>query len=488
MAVGPIEHLVVLMLENRSFDHMLGFLDHPDARFHRLGDDPEAYSNLDDPLDPNSPRTCVSDDAGHTTEVNPPHSQTAVMEQMGVRADGVPRMDGFIAACGRHTSTGQREVMRCMAPAKVPVLSTLAQEFAVCTNWFASVPGETWPNRTFAHCATAEKSVNVLMRFYLAPTVFELLEPEATWSIYFDGRCQSWAFPALWATKERRARWRQVSAFEDDVSSGRLAHYVFIEPDQFEADSRCQHPSNNRPETAGADFLRAEQLIAYLYDVLKANPDIFDRTLLVILHDEHGGFYDHVPPPTDVPAPPPLEHSRPPSPSQGQLQRPLGMLGPRVPAVVVSPRIPPGTLDDETHDHSSVVATARALFSPHSSPLTPRDAAAKTFHHLATLETGRRGSELPEVRPLALPAGAVPGDIPRRLDDEFTTLLRFLGGRVKRELARMLASGSREEPAAESIAQRVDDDDLELPAPAEDDDDVVELFREAADEARRPAS
>ncbi len=136
-----------------------------------------------------------------------------------------------------------------------------------------------------------------------------------------------------------------------------------------------------------------------MYETLRAAPELFATTLLLITYDEHGGFYDHVPPPTDAAAP---------DGGRGLLGRIMHaiwhrdshpfdftMLGPRVPTVVVSPHVPGGTLLTETYDHASVPATLRAVFAPQAAPLTKRDAAARPVQAALSLEHPR--TDLPDL-------------------------------------------------------------------------------------------
>jgi phospholipase C len=326
--------------------------------------------------------------------------------------------------------------MRCQPPDQVPVLSTLALEFAVCDHWFASVPGETWPNRNFLHAATSDGEVNIEPRPYTDPTIFELIEGHgADWRIYHDGVPQVWAFERLWDTPARHANWFPMHRFAEHVQAGDLPRYTFIEPnhrpppqtlDQLAAtggrpgSSNSQHPDNNRVtddayETFDADvdtdFARAERLVATVYEALRANSELFASTLLLLTYDEHGGFFDHVPPTQRVPG-------------QGETRRSgLGRvlhalwhqraqafdftwLGVRVPAVVVSPLVPRGVVDHTVYEHASVPATLRALFAPDAAPLTVRDGSAATFHHLASLTTPR--TDLPDLSALCEEPAARP--------------------------------------------------------------------------------
>jgi phospholipase C len=207
----------------------------------------------------------------------------------------------------------------------VPVLSTLATEFAVCDHWFCSVPGETWPNRNYLHAATSAGQTNIEIRPYTDRTIFELLEERrVTWRVYHEDTPQVWAFPLLWDTPQRHGNWFPTAKFPVHVEAGNLAAYSFIEPNhrpplhtiEFDPNapgvSDSQHPENNLvandvydtyPDGADTDFARGEALVASVYEALRANPDTFNRTILLITYDEHGGLYDHLPPPTGIPSP-----------------------------------------------------------------------------------------------------------------------------------------------------------------------------------------
>jgi phospholipase C len=447
--VVDIEHAVVLMLENRSFDHVLGYLRHPDAAFDGLLG-PGEFSN---PGWHGGPRVAASPTAKLVLPVGPDHSHGAVMDQLALTRAGQPTNQGFVRSyerkargqdppvfggllgpmvnwvrralsAGGPAVTGRGPLaMACQPPEQVPVLATLAREFAVCTRWFCSVPGETWPNRNFAHAATSDGETNIQLRPYTNRTIFEVLEENgADWRIYHDDTPQAWAFPALWDTADRHAKWFPLSEFAGHVASGTLAPYTFIEPNHrpplhtldHEPEvgvpdrSNSQHPENNLVSNAAydsftpqgeSDFTRAETLVASIYEALRAHPEVFARTVLLITYDEHGGLYDHVPPPAGVPSP-----GGQPS-TAGRLSRALfyrkaaafdfTRLGPRVPAVVISPHVPPGTVDTQAHDHASIPATLRALFAPAASPLTRRDAWSAPFHHVLTLPVPR--TDLPDL-------------------------------------------------------------------------------------------
>ena len=152
--MDQIEHFIVLMLENRSFDHMLGYLDHPDDTFKGVGKLPEP------PTTPN---------ARYAIYPGPDHSHKGVLQQVLGTLDPpsypddhyAPNMSGFAANYERRAPGHGAKVMRCFDPRMVPVLSSLALGYAVCDQWFCSLPGETFPNRDFLHAGTSLGHVNI---------------------------------------------------------------------------------------------------------------------------------------------------------------------------------------------------------------------------------------------------------------------------------------------------------------------------------------
>ncbi len=517
-----IDHLVVLALENRSFDHMLGFLRHPDPGFDGVTVT-SAFSN------PNVPgatpeAVTVSDDAFPVLPVGPAHSHDEVMKQLAPRRRGrklQPTNQGFVHSYDRTCrKAGATEtidnpgalIMRCQPPSSVPVLSTLALEFAVCTRWFCSVPGETWPNRNYMHAATSDGETDISHRFFFDHTIFEVLSDHGkTWHIYHGDTPQTWAFPALWDLEARHASWYPLAAFAEHVAQDRLPHYSFLEPNHGivpllgdEEASNSQHPDNNTVEWAhydrsapddrsvpvggNTDFRRAETLVAHVYEALRANPAVFERTLLLITYDEHGGFYDHVPPPTGVPAPKDprgfitrvVDFFR----RRGKPRFDFTTLGPRVPAIIVSPHVPARTIEPRLHDHASIPATVRELFVPQAPPLTARDRWATPFHTLLTLDTPRPAEQMPNLSKYTrdVPLRSLAGSTVADSADDAADRLRLQGhlkdfanqaDRVRRVLAEV------GEPEAGGVDRSRD---------AVRTADVSRVFAEAAVRHRRDTS
>ena len=287
-------------------------------------------------------------------------------------------------------------IMDCWNPADIPVLATLARDYAVCTRWHSSVPGATWPNRNFAHAATSSESVDIEIGFYEDPTIFELLTetykdmpgPEP-WRIYFHDTPQVAAFRKVWSEAPDGAL-RGAERLLDDIAACDLPRYTFIEPQHTGTRSNSQHPGNNMDVTS-TDFEDGERLIAAIYNALVAKAALFRRTVFVITYDEHGGFPDRWEPPRAVPPHGLFTKKR----RRGLARRIVGVfvsydktpfkfthLGPRVPAVVVSPWIEPHEVDDTVYDHSSIVATLRRLCEPEAEKLTQRDDGANDILHL----------------------------------------------------------------------------------------------------------
>jgi len=393
--MGKADHVIVLMLENRSFDFMLGFLAHPNPAYPRLSGG--EFNRLGPVNDPTSPRVFVTATGAPTLALSPDHSHRGVMHQLfGVRTttspNGTPTSSGFLNdyedfARAKLGMPGQGQlIMGCLDSTRAPVLTRLALAFGVFTKWFCSVPGETWPNRNFAHTATSDGAVNIELRLYNNRTVYELLEDnKLTWGIFHDGFPQVFAFPALW-TRGTFGTSEKIKSLLDRIANDKLPAYSFVEPNHFGKKSNSQHPGNN--EKDDRDFRAAEALIAEIYRALFSNPKVFNKTLFLVTYDEHGGHFDNAPPPRD---------SKFSDGRVGDGNFRFDILGPRVPCVAISPWIDAGFVDNETVlDHSSIVHTVRAAFLPSAAPLPKsRDGKTGTALHVMKRQTPRSPAELP---------------------------------------------------------------------------------------------
>src|SRR5262245_22361106 len=346
-----IDHVVVLMLENRSFDHMLGW---PAVAGQQVPVDPA------DPAAGLAPVFAWNTPAAYRTAPDPGHEFEDVTLQLFGRVDppagAPPTNDGFVASYAqRRDDHGHplgpeagKAILGCFGPALLPVIRTLAEQFVVCDHWFASVPGPTWPNRDYVHAGTSMGRVNGPTAWELfwgypgVRTIYQNLQDAGkTWKIYYHDVSQAFYFRDL--LQDQHTRFVPFAEFAPDVERGALPQYSFIEPRFF--GTLLEPPNDQHPPH---DVREGERLIAAVYDALRAQDDVWRQTLLVVLYDEHGGFYDHVGPPMDAVNPDGLQSS---APAFG-----FDRLGVRVPALLVSPWVPRGQVDPTVYDHTSLLA------------------------------------------------------------------------------------------------------------------------------------
>ena len=398
-ALAKIKHVVVLMLENRSFDSVLGRLYPKSDKFDGLSGTDSNPDLAGAPILVNSSQG-TSAEAMTTPDPNPGESWRDINEQLFGSPEPpspgqVPSMNGFVRNYQKQKKKpadryAAERIMHHFTPEQVPVISQLAKQFAVSDRWFASAPCQTWPNRFFLHTGTANGYENNFpLHFpYRMPTIFERLQamdPINGWRIYFHDIPHATTLTSLWGL---RGRFQRYAKFKEDAGSGNLPAYAFIEPDYLP----YLGPQNDaHPPTSAA---MGEHLLADVYNTLRQGP-AWTSTLLIVIFDEHGGLYDHVPPPAAVP--PSRESTTPFN---------FDRYGVRVPAVIVSPYIEKGLVfrppAQTPFDHTSVIATLRKRFAL-GPPLTARDAAAPDLAAALTLsEPTNMGPERIEALPVAL--------------------------------------------------------------------------------------
>jgi len=351
----------------------------------------------------------VTQPAHYAMPVGPGHEFPDVLEQLcgpGVSysAPYPPIVNsGYVtsyAKAGGQSNLG--EIMKCYStPSQLPVLNKLAQEFVVCDNWYASMPGPTWPNRFFAHAASSgglDHSPNWIETLafqgggfsFENGTIFDRMDSNSIkWQLYAGDN-----FPQVAALDGiDQTDINDYHDFAPDVAqAGYLASYTFIEPgygDIWFGTFKCgtsQHPVD--------DVTRGESLIKATYEAIRNSP-LWNSSLLIITWDEHGGFYDHAPPPqNDAVAPGDTEQ-------YNRYGFTFQQYGPRVPAVVISPLIPRNLIDHRVYDHASIPATLEACFG--LKPMTQRDANATNLMSLVSLSSPRSDA------PVALPSPAQSG-------------------------------------------------------------------------------
>lgn len=369
-----IKHVVVLMLENRSFDHMLGALPGVD------GIDGANY---------NSQRPLVPPDGANPAHgqspirigfeparFNPRHDFADMMKQMfGPQATGFVRgrtLPFPLAPtypeqqCGYVADWGSAEVMNYFAAGQLQVLHSLAGQFCICDNWFCDVPTCTVPNRLFMHSGTSEGILaGALPRPPLgAKTIFEQIDrhrsgnPADKWGIYYfpPDLCDGDFF--RYTLSEPRAHQSVANDFFGQLATGRLPFYSFLMPILNSApETQCNsmHPP--------ADVRYGENYVAMVYNVLLQSP-AWKNTLLIVNFDENGGIYDHRWPPGTV---------APDSPAYIPFPTPDGSfdftsLGPRVPSLLISPWLRAGSVDHTPYQNTSILRFLQDALAP-SRPL-----------------------------------------------------------------------------------------------------------------------
>jgi phospholipase C len=284
------------------------------------------------------------------------------------------------------------QIMGCFAPEALPVLSGLAAGYAVCDQWFSSVPTETLPNRAFACAATSQGHMDDKTRTFTSPSIFGLLGQHGlSWGIFGYN-----AQPLTMSTftdisGAAGGTIGEFSNFQAAAAAGTLPAFSFLEP-AWSSTGNSQHPNY--------DVALGEQLILGVYETLRGGP-AWAQTLLVITYDEHGGCYDHVPPPSGA---------VPPDNSVGEFGFDFTRFGVRVPTVLVSPLIAAGTVfrapaGGTPLDHTSILKTVQQRWSLPS--LTARDAAAPSFADVLTLAAPRTDDVLAGVT-VPVSAGTTP--------------------------------------------------------------------------------
>jgi phospholipase C len=405
-AAQTIQHIFVLMLENRSFDHMLGFsgIRGTDAETGQ----PTAINGLTG-TETNAAggKTYMvsSSQTKYTMPFDPPHEFPDVLRQLcgpGAQfAGGVyPAVvsTGFAASYGGMKCADPQDVMACYSPAQLPVLSALASEFAVLDNWHASMPGPTWPNRMFAHAASSAgldhspTSAEIVLWESLSGfsfpngSIFDALRTAGIQRRLYAGD----EFPMVASLKGIGVGdIRSYHLLAGDLASGNYPYsYIFIEP-SYNVTGKYECGTSQHPL---ADVTNGERLIKCTYESIRNSP-LWNDSLLVITWDEHGGFYDHAGAPAAV-----APGDSTPGSGHNKYRFEFDRYGPRVPALAISPWIAKNRVDHRLYDHSSIPATIEARFG--IKPLTARDAVSNNLLALLTLSAPRTDA------PVALPAAA----------------------------------------------------------------------------------
>ena len=315
-----IKNIVVLMMENRSFDHLLGWLKQDSKPHADMDGLVEGMSCLKST--PHLGSVEITRNGLDVCQDDPQHAFDPTQEQINNNT-----MNRFIQT---QIDVDQSLVnpVSMFGQEKAPIINTLAKEFAVFDSWFSSVPGPTDPNRCFAMAGTSKGAVtNFNGTLYDQQPYFDYLSGyNLTWKGYYqDDLWMLGAFKAL-NVPENSKSVQQMDRFFEDAAHGDLPEYSWLQPRMSTLGpnrvANWQHPD--------ASVLEGERLIKDVYETLRKSPT-WKQTLFIITYDEHGGFYDHVTPPyKGVP---------PPDDNINENGFAFDRLGVRIPTVAVSPRI-----------------------------------------------------------------------------------------------------------------------------------------------------
>jgi phospholipase C len=403
--LSSIQHIVCLMLENRSFDHMLGFLYADEGNKSPGGQPFEGLTGKESnpatggksvpvfkikPTDKNAYFMPGADPGEGYAATN-----SELFGNVNAPTPPVATNQGFVKDFAYTLKWEAKEkwqilpgtvpqnIMGIFTPEMLPVLSTLARGYAVCDHWYSSVPTETMPNRAFANAGTSQGHLDDKTKTYTVQSIFGLLgQHNVSWAIYgYDTEpLTRHNFPDT--TSADDSHFGLFKDFQAAASSGTLPAYTFLEP-SWSPTGNSQHPNY--------DVALGEQLIHDVYYALY-NGKAWEETLLIITYDEHGGCYDHVAPPSGA---------VPPDDTPSEFGFDFKRFGIRVPAVLVSPLIAPGTVfrvpaGTMPLDHTSILKTVEKRWGLPA--LTARDDAAPDVGDVLTLKTARADDPLKGVK------------------------------------------------------------------------------------------
>jgi len=457
---NAIDHVVVIMFENRSFDNLLGRLYEPGEVASFEGVTGRDFSNpipgwIADPAgrkdvpygiapDMNTPDPDPGEEYQHVNTqlfgtIDPAANRGKAPAHMAApfnapaRPGQRPTMDGFVtdyvstflAQKAREPSYDEyAQIMTGYTPAQLPVTSALARGFATFDHWFCEVPSQTFANRSFFNAATSSGLVvNVdppesFPVHNTAETIFDRLQRNGhSWRVYCDPPSHISLTGIIHAPRlidNFRSNFFSTDQFLQDAATGQLPEYSFIEPNLLYGHNDM-HPAFNAlfPGEAldpPSSLLGGDALLAKIYDAVRTSASSRGsnayNTLLMVNFDEHGGTFDHVPPPAAVPPEP--------GAPAGQLGFTFDRSGLRVPAIAISAWIPERTVVSAEYRNTSVLQTVRRRWNL-GPPLTARDASARDLTPVLTLDRPRPPEEWPNAIPRPVPPFH-PEQLPRDAD------------------------------------------------------------------------
>jgi phospholipase C len=382
MAADLIKHVIVLMLENRSFDHILAGCPKLQQKY-----TPSGINKL------NGKSYRQTPGAARRVQDDPIHETPDVLVQLKGNG-GVAQNGGFVLdyAQSYPMLTDPSEVMKYHDQGALPAIHALAGAFTVCDSWHSSVPGPTWVNRLFVLSGTSLGRVrmpngimNLNLHWYDQPTIFDRLnEKSVDWRVYFGDAPLSFLFVHQWSP-ENAARHHHMMAFFQDAAGAadKFPPFAFIEPAYLQPGANDAHPPH--------DIIESDVLVANVYNAIRANDALWQSTLLLVLFDEHGGFYDHVSPPAAI------------APDHHNEEYTFDRYGARVPALLISPYVGNGLFSDLL-DHTSLLKYLQDKWG--LGDLGARTANANTFKSALQLDQAPRADAPARVTVSTVSTGA----------------------------------------------------------------------------------
>lgn len=350
-----VKTVVLVMMENRSFDHMLGHLtlEDPDYDVKGLSTPLEKYNNIYN-------GTAYSPfNLPHDVELDfdVPHEFDAVATQMMLnKINGNYSMQGFVEAYARATGpvvNPECTPMGYFNSAQVPITHFLAKNFCVCDQWFCSLPTSTQPNRTMAFSGDTSIYKTKMQLIGIPNNIFQWMNANSIrWRVYHDGLPFFILYPELWpyVLSDQFRRYEYLYSDMTQEAAQNKPQVIIIEPCYEDAPRLgSKHPNDNHSPLAigwGEDFIRRT------YQAITANKEQWQNTVMILYYDEHGGFYDHI-------APPNIGYQ-----VKGKDAYSFQSLGPRIPGIIISPFVKPGSVNHEWFDHTSVLQLLAEIFTP----------------------------------------------------------------------------------------------------------------------------
>jgi len=352
--LSRVQTVVIAMLENRSFDHILGHLGLPDSG-HPLAARIEGiqHAQIYYAHDTYQPQPITSP----SLTPDPPHEREDIDTQINSIAGP---MHGFVQSYrNANPALPDADVARVMEyciKGYLPATEFLARNFSVCDNWFAPLPASTLPNRLMAMSGYALVDHTPSGLFQIAEDLFNnnpddlvydwLTSRRISWRVYYSGSFFFMQMPRLLnlyqGDVQEQRLFRPIDRLIDDFQNDDVPQVVFIEPlyqDDYRRGSAAA--SDDHPP---ASLYGGQRLLKIVYEAISTSA-AWNNLVAFIAYDEHGSFFDHVRPPAIATTPPP----------QAQYSTWFNTLGVRVPGIVVSPFVQPGSLCEELMDHTSIL-------------------------------------------------------------------------------------------------------------------------------------